>query len=510
MSNGSDDVALASRRDWAGLAVLALATLLVSVDLFVMLLALPHITESLHSSAAEQLWVVDMYGFMLAGFLITMGTLGDRIGRRKLMLIGAASFGIASLLAAFASNPGMLIAARALLGIAGATLAPTALSLINHIFKDAKQRASAIGVWLACLMGGAVIGPVIGGVLLEYFWWGSVFLLAIPPMLLLLILGPKLLPEYRNPKAGRLHWRDVFLSLLSILPVVYGIKEMAREGWMVFPVISILVGLMIGAVFIRRQLKMPDPLLNLHLFRNKKFSVTLLVMLCNTMLPGGVMIIITQHLQLVADLSPLRAGLLILPAAIASILSFQIAPLLARRIRPARLIAAGLGVSVIGLLILTQVSATGGLPALIIGFVLFNLGAGPLVTLGTNIIMSSVPPEEAGQAAGISQTSNEFGFALGIAVVGSIAAAVYHSSMNGLSTLGIPPDMVTAAHDTAAGAFEAASHLTGSAQAILLDRARESLTLGLHTAAGVSAVIILGAAILIGVTLKNMPVLGKK
>jgi MFS transporter, DHA2 family, multidrug resistance protein len=223
--------AQATRREWAGLAVLALPTLLVSVDTFVLLLALPQISEHLHPSSTQLLWISDIYSFLLAGFLVTMGTLGDRIGRRRLLLIGAAAFGLASVLAAYAPNPALLIAARALLGLAGATLSPSTLALIANMFRDPRQRAVAIGVWMACFMSGAAIGPIVGGVLLERFWWGSVFLLAVPVMALLLTAGPLLLPEYRAGGAGGVDLVSVALSLAGILPVVYGITGLARAGW---------------------------------------------------------------------------------------------------------------------------------------------------------------------------------------------------------------------------------------------------------------------------------------
>jgi DHA2 family multidrug resistance protein-like MFS transporter len=240
----------AGRREWVGLAVLALPTLLVALDLFVMLLAVPHLSAALGASSTQQLWILDIYGFMVAGLLLTMGTLGDRIGRRRLLLLGAAAFGTASILAAWSANPEMLIAARALLGIAGATLSPSTLSLIMTLFRDPKQQASAVGIWAGCFVAGAIIGPIVGGVLLEHFWWGSVFLLGVPAMVLLLLVGPRLLPEFRNPHAGRLDLASVALSLGAILPIVYGLKELARGGWQPLPVATIVVGLVVGWRFV--------------------------------------------------------------------------------------------------------------------------------------------------------------------------------------------------------------------------------------------------------------------
>jgi MFS transporter, DHA2 family, multidrug resistance protein len=246
--------------------------LLLSLDISVLYLALPQITADLHVSATQQLWVMDIYGFLIAGFLITMGTLGDRIGRRRLLMIGASAFGVASVLAAYSVNAEMLIATRALLGIAGATLMPSTLALITNMFRDEHQRGVAIAVWMCCFMGGMTIGPLIGGTLLENFWWGSAFLLGVPVMALLLGSAPLLLPEFRDPDAGRLDLTSVALSLATILPVIYGIKEFARQGWSPTNAAAVIVGLAFGFGFVRRQRRLPNPLLDLGLFRRGAFT----------------------------------------------------------------------------------------------------------------------------------------------------------------------------------------------------------------------------------------------
>ncbi|NUO60128.1 MAG: MFS transporter [Hamadaea sp.] len=470
-------------REWAGLGVLALPTLLVSIDVFVMLLALPHISEALDATSAQQLWIMDIYGFMLSGFMITMGTLGDRIGRRKLLLIGSAAFGLASVLAAFSASPLSLIASRALLGVAGSTLAPCALALITAMFRDPKQRGLAIGLWLVCFMGGAAVGPVVGGVLLENFWWGSVFLLGVPAMLLLMILGPLILPEHRDEHAGRLDFLSVALSLAAILPIVYGLKELARVGAEPVPFLALAGGLFFGIIFVRRQQRLDDPLLDLRLFANRAFSTALGCMFAGTMLMGALMMFISQHLQLVGGLSPLRAGLWMLPGVAASGIAFLVSPLLARRFRPAYLIGGGIGLSVVGLLVLTQVPAHSA-PALVAtGFALTNLGAGPFVTLGTDLVVGNAPPAKAGSAAALNETSGEFGFALGIALLGSLATAIYRSST--------PP----AAGETLADAI-----LGGDGSVIAA--ARAAFVTGMHLAAGLSAVILAGVAVAVVVLLR--------
>ncbi|HEU5159438.1 MAG TPA: MFS transporter [Streptosporangiaceae bacterium] len=504
--------ARAGRREWIGLAVLALPTLLVSIDVFVMLLALPHLSEALGASSTQTLWIMDIYGFMIAGFLVTMGTLGDRIGRRRLLLIGAAAFGAASVLAAYATSPQLLIAARAVLGIAGATLAPSTLALISNMFRDPRQRATAIGVWLACFMSGAAIGPLAGGAMLERFWWGSVFLLGVPAMVLLLVVGPFLLPEYRAPGTGRVDITSVMLSLAAILPIIYGLKELAKDGWRAGSVAAAATGCAVGVAFVRRQRRLADPLLDLRLFRSASFSAALAGMLACTLLGGAIMVFITQYFQLVRGLSPLRAGLWMLPTVAAMMVSCQAAPLLARRFRPALLICVGLAITVTGLLVIARAGATSGLPAVVTGFALINLGSGPLVALGSDLVVGSAPPERAGSAAALNQTAGEFGFAFGIAALGSLGTAVYRARFAGAAPDtardGVPADAIRAAHDSLTGAVGAAQHLPARAAEALLGPAQEAFTSGLHAIAAVSAVLLAGVTVLLAILLRHVRPIG--
>lgn len=419
----------AGRREWVGLAVLALPAFLVATDVFVLILALPKLSESLGADSTQQLWIMDVYGFMIAGFMVTMGNLGDRLGRRRLLLIGAAAFGLASVLAAFSTSALMLIIARAVLGIAGATLAPSTLALISNLFTDARQRSLAIGIWAGCFTVGAIVGPMLGGVMLEHFWWGLVFLVGVPAMVLLLVVGPKFLPEYRNENAGRLDLSSVALSLVTILPTIYGIKELAREGVGVVPVVSLLIGIGFGVVFVRRQRTLADPLLDLKLFRNRAFSTALGSMCAFTMLGGTTMLFVAQFFQIVLNLSPVGAALALLPGMAASTVSFLVAPIIARRVRPAVLIATGLVGAIAGFLLLTQVGANAGPVVPSIAFAITCLCGGPLITLGTDLVVGSVSPEKAGSAASLSQTGNEFGYALGIATVGTLGNAVTRAQL---------------------------------------------------------------------------------
>ncbi|MGH3682492.1 MAG: MFS transporter, partial [Natronosporangium sp.] len=395
----------AGRREWVGLAVLALPTLLLSLDLSVLYLALPQLAADLQPSSSQLLWIMDIYGFMVAGFLITMGTLGDRIGRRRLLLIGAAAFGAASILAAYSTNAEMLIATRVLLGIAGATLMPSTLGLISNMFTDPRQRGTAIAVWISCFMGGTAIGPVVGGTMLQWFWWGSAFLLGVPVMLLLLIVGRVLLPESRDTQAGRLDLTSVGLSLATILPIIYGIKEVARGGLTAGSVLAVMAGAAVGVVFVRRQHRLESPLLDLRLFRNRTFTTALGVMLVATVMMGGLFLFVSQYLQLVRGLSPLDAGLWLVPPTLAMIATTMLTPRLAQRIGNGYVIGGGMAVSAAGMALLTQIDPHDGLGLAVVALAICTIGLGPVGALVTEIVVGAVPPERAGSAASMSETS---------------------------------------------------------------------------------------------------------
>jgi MFS transporter, DHA2 family, multidrug resistance protein len=488
------------RRRWLGLAVLALPTILISVDMSVLYLALPTLSRELGADQVEQLWISDIYGFMIAGLLITMGSLGDRIGRRRLLLAGGALFGMASLLAAFSVSPEMLIAARALMGIAGATVAPSTLALISNIFADPKQRAFAIGVWMACFMGGIAVGPIIGGLLLASFWWGSVFLLAVPVMVILLAAGPMLLPEYRHPENTRLDLGSVALSLLAILPFVYGLKELARTGAAPLPLAAMAFGIVVGVVFVRRQQVATGPLIDLQLFRSVPFSVTLVMMVLTAMLMGGTSWFIALWLQLVAGLTPFVAGLWLVPQMVAMIIATLLVPILARRVRSGLLITLGVLVTGVGFAVVSRTTVDGGLVTVVVGFSVACMGIGGAVALGTDLIVGSAPPAKAGSAASISETSNELGIALGIAILGSIGSVVYRARL-ALAGDAVPAANRAAAESGITGAAEAAEGLGGAAGERLLAAAGEAFTTSLATVATIGAGLVLVVTLLCAATI---------
>jgi len=498
------DAPRATRREWIGLAVIALACVLYVMDLTVLHLAVPAISADLQPSSAQLLWIIDIYGFVVAGSLITMGSLGDRIGRRRLLLIGAAAFGVASVLAAFSTSAEMLIATRALLGLAGATLAPSTLSLIRNMFLDPQQRTTAIAVWITSFSVGAAIGPLLGGLVLEFFWWGAVFLLAVPVMGLLLLLGPRLLPEYRDPEAGRADLPSAALSLVAVLAVVFGLKQFAQDGLGWLPALSILAGLAVGVAFVRRQRRLADPLIDLRLFRAPGFSASLATYGLSIFVVFGGFLFLPQYLQLVLGLSPLEAGLWTLPWALAVIVGSMLTPRIVRRVRPAFVMAAGLALAALGFAVFTRVDETSGFAVIVTGSVVFSLGLAPVFTLAIDLIVGVAPPERAGAASAIAETAAEFGGAIGIAVFGSIGIAIYRGAMAGGIPAGVPPEAAAAARDTLGGAVEIAGQLPDRLGAPLIDAAREAFIQGLHLAAGISVVGAIGLAIFVAVLLRRV------
>ncbi len=483
-----------ARRAWLGLAVLTLPAVLIAVDLSVLYLAVPRLSADLKPSSAQLLWIIDVYGFVLAGFLVPMGAIGDRIGRRRLLMLGAGAFGLASVAAAYAPNAPTLIAARAVLGVAGATLAPSSLALIGNMFPEDRQRTRAIAIWTGSLSAGGVLGPPLGGVLLQNFWWGSVFLPAVPIMVLLVLTAPWLLPEYADREGSRIDLSSVALSLGSVLSVVYGLKQLAQGGEVAVAVPVIAVGLALGVVFVRRQRRLADPLVDVRLFGNRRFVAALLANLLGFFVVLGVFMLTAQYFQLVRGLSPLPASLLEIPPLLAFTLGAVGTPRLSRAMRPTTVMVSGLVVAATGFLLLTQVSH-GGIVTVVAATVVFSLGMSPVFTLVTDTVLAVAPPERAGVVSAMAETSTELGGALGIALLGSLATVVYR--MRFAVPEGLSGGESAAARGTLGGAVDVATRLPDEVARQLLGSARTGFVAALVVAAVVSAVI----AALLAVTL---------
>ena len=480
--------AITRPRRWLALGVLVLAVLLVAVDATVLGLATPFLSEDLKPSGTQLLWIGDAYSFVLAGLLVSMGSLGDRIGRKRILLIGATAFGAISVLNAYANSAELMIVARALLGVAGATLMPATLALIRNLFHDPRERSVAIGIWGAAASAGMAIGPIVGGVLLENFWWGSVFLINLPVMAVLVVVGARLLPESRNPKPGPWDLASVVLSMVGMIGIVYAIKEFAAHGFDWIPLVAGLIGAIALYGFVRRQRRLPIPLLDLRLFRSRGFSSAVLADLLTILGLSGLIFFLSQYLQLVQERRPIEAGLAELPAAVGAIVAGLLAGQVARRFSVRAVVAGGLAAIGLALAALTTISQDTGYPLLGAALLVVGAGAGFSFTVTADVILAAVPKEEAGAASAVSETAYELGAALGIALLGSIVTGVYRDFTG-------PAGTPAAAHESLGGAVEAAAQLPPEAAAQLLDAARESFAHGVSIAAGVGAAVLLTTAV---------------
>ncbi|MFD5399838.1 MFS transporter [Streptomyces sp. NPDC127097] len=476
---------------WLALAVLVLAVLLVGVDATVLGLATPFLSEDLQPSGTQLLWIGDIYSFVIAGLLVSMGSLGDRIGRKKLLLLGSVGFGAMSVLAAYATTPEMMILARALQGVAGATLMPSTLALIRNLFHDPKERSLAVGIWGAMASAGMAVGPVLGGFLLGHFWWGSVFLINLPVMLLLVAVGAKVIPESRNPDPGPWDIPSVLLALVGIVSVVYAIKEAAVHGYRWDIALAAVVGVLALFVFVRRQLTLPSPLLNMKLFHHRGFSGAVLADLLTILGLSGLVFFLSQFLQMVQLRSPLNAGLVELPAAVGAVGAGLAAGWVARRLSVRLVVAGGLAVVGLSLVGCTTLHADTGTAAMCVILFVVGVGAGFSFTVTADVILSSVPKEEAGAASAVSETAYELGAALGIALLGSIVTSIYRGFA---VPPGIPGAATAAARESLGGAFETAGQLPADQGAALISAAQDSFVAGVDVAAGVGAVVLLSAA----------------
>jgi len=412
------------------LALLSLPSLLIAIDISVLSVALPQMAADLHPSPTELLWMNDIYGFMVGGTMITMGAIGDRIGRRRLIVICSAVFAAASALAAFAVEPWMIIATRAIMGVAGAAIMPASMALIGRLFPDPKRSVAAMGAYMTCFLTGMAAAPLIGGVMMAHWWWGSVFLLGVPVMVLVLIAAPCLLPEFRATAAGRIDLLSAALCLASILLIVAALKLLVNGGWSWRALAAAVAGIALGWVFVRRQRTLDDPLVDLTLLHRPGVARVMWVLFLTALLMGGTSLFWAFYLQSTQGLSPLHAAMWLVPSTLAMMVASNLGPWLGRRIAPSRVVIGGLAVMTLGFASYALVSpGRAGIAAMVCGSVLATAGIGAVFPFLMNEVISRAPQERAGSAASFVQTANEMGIAIGLVVLGSIGTVVYRAAL---------------------------------------------------------------------------------
>ncbi|TDC88459.1 MFS transporter [Nonomuraea deserti] len=486
---------------WAALAIACLATLLLSLDLTVLHLALPRLVADLGATSTQLLWIGDMYGFALAGLLVTMGNLGDRIGRKRLLLIGAAAFGAASVITAYAPSPELLIAARALLGVAGATIMPSTLSIVRNVFTEPGERTAAIGVWSGMSAAGFAIGPVVGGVLLDHFWWGSVFLINVPIMLLVLVGGALVLPESRNPGAGRLDLPSVVLSFSGVVTAIYAVKEAANKGLGHTDVAAAgVAGVLLLAIFVWRQTRLAEPLIDVRLFRRRAFTASIATNLLAIFAMSAMMLMFAWYLQLVLGWSPLQAGLAQLPGGLAGAVGGVLAAKLINVIGRNGVVALGLAMNAVSFLYYatlgTELNYLTLLPVMVIG----GMGVGFAFTVNNDNVLATAPKERAGAASAVSETAFELGGALGIAILGTVLTGAYRANLE------LPAGVDgSAARESIAGALATAADLPPGLAAQVVRAAQEAFVAGVHMTSLVTAALLAVVAGLALVGLRGVP-----
>lgn len=503
-------------RDWVALALLMFPVLLVAVDNTALTFALPAIASSLTASGVELLWIVDAYPLVLAGLLVAMGSLGDRIGRRRLLFVGSAGFAAVSAVTAFAPSAEWLIAGRAGLGLFGAMLMPSTLSLIRNIFPQPNRRRLAVAIWAAGFSGGAALGPIAGGWLVEHFWWGAVLLVAVPIILPLLLLGPALIPESRDPKPGRVDVPSIALSLLVMVPVVYGIKALATHGPAPEAFASIGTGLLMGYVFIRRQRALARihrsdhstaPMLDVSLFGNRIFSTAIVANVLALFSFNGFILFLAQHLQLLEGQSPSASGVAMVPALIATVVAGLLVVPLVRKVRPGFVVAGGLLLSAAGYFLVAFGDHSQGPSLLLAALLVLCLGVGAAETISNDLILGAAPADKAGAAAAISETGYEVGSLLGTAILGSILTASYQGNLRlpaGVSELA-PAAATSQAGETLAGAVDLARMLPAPLAEAVTAAARTAFDSGVHVTASIALVLMSGACVLAAVVLRSVP-----
>ncbi|OKK07042.1 transporter [Streptomyces sp. CB02488] len=482
---------------WVVLVVLCLSLLLVALDATVLHVAVPAVTEDLRPSAVGLLWIVDAYPLVCASLLILFGTLGDRVGRRRVLLLGYALFGVASAVAAMADSAGVLIAARALLGVGGAMIMPATLSILRQVFPDRRERAVAIGVWSAVAAVGAATGPVIGGFLVEHFWWGSVFLINIPLMALLLPVGRLLLPESRGSDDGPWDVLGALMAAAGVLGVVLGVKRAGTGEGVLGPatLAPLLIGAALLVAFARRQKRRTHPLIDMGMFARPAFSTAVGCIVLAMLALVGLELIAVQYLQLVLGLSPLETGLRLLPLTFAAMAAGATGSYTLRRVGPRRMVGLGFVLTAVAVLMLTVMGQHDRPGLLTVSFVVLGFGLQSTLFGAYESMLSEAPADRAGGAAAIGETSYQLGAGMGIALLGSVMNAAYTPGLARLPEAGVPASAGAAASHSLGEAYQVAARLGGPLGGVLRSTARHAFIHGLHVTLLVSAALLLLGAL---------------
>ncbi|MFF7300947.1 MFS transporter [Streptomyces sp. NPDC008265] len=481
---------------WVVLAVLCVSLVLVALDATILHVAVPSVTEDLRPGPMELLWVVDAYPLVCASLLILFGTLGDRVGRRRILLLGYGLFGVASAIAAFADNAQVLIAARALLGIGGAMIMPATLSILRQVFPDRRERALAIGIWTAVAAIGAASGPVLGGFLIEHFWWGSVFLINIPLMALILPLGRWLLPESRGSADGPWDVLGALMAAAGVLGAVLGIKRLGAERHLLDAeaLVPLLTGALLLVLFVRRQKRREHPLIDMRMFSRAAFSTSVACIVLAMLALVGLELIAVQYLQLVLHLSPLETGLRLLPLTFAAMAAGATGSYTLARVGPRTMVSLGFVLTGFAVLLLTLMGQQDRPVLLTVGFVLLGFGLQTTLFAAYESMLSEAPAETAGGAASIGETSYQLGAGIGIALLGSVMNAAYRPGL--ASVPGVSAADSAGAANSLGEAYQIAAALGGPAGASLHAAARHAFVHGLHVTLLVSAGLLFAGAVM--------------